>query len=67
MVHDERRNPEDMDTTLEDHSEDSVRYLVMERPKPKVTTKSQEDMLFVQAMRVKKQRSIKNQPLKFKI
>lgn len=67
MVHDERGNPEDMDTTLEDHSEDSVRYLVMERPKPKITTKDQEDMLFVQAMRLKKQRSIKNQPLKFKI
>ena len=37
QVHDDR-NPEDLDTDIEDHGLDSIRYLAMSRPQPSMTT-----------------------------
>lgn len=53
QVHDEK-NPEDLDTNLEDHAMDDTRYFVMSNPKPDMTAEQKEDALFRQAMKRKK-------------
>lgn len=55
QVHSER-NPEDLDTTLEDHAMDETRYLCMDRPKPTITAAQKEDMFFKKAMQRKAQK-----------
>jgi phage terminase large subunit len=57
QVHSER-NPEDLDTDLEDHAMDETRYLCMDRPKPAVTSAQKEDLLFKQAMKRKKEQGL---------
>jgi len=57
MVHNETGNPEDLDTTLEDHAVDSVRYLIMSNPSPKITQEQLRSQTFKKAMARK--RSIK--------
>lgn len=54
QVHDDT-NPEDLDTDVEDHALDDVRYALMSRPRPKLTASEIEDKLFTQAMKRKKQ------------
>lgn len=54
QVHD-TRNPEDLDTDVEDHAHDETRYLLMSRPKPTITAEQKETMLFNQAMKRKNQ------------
>lgn len=49
QVHSEK-NPEDLDTDLEDHAMDETRYLCMDRPKPTITAEKKEDLLFKKAM-----------------
>lgn len=53
LQHDER-HPEDVDTDLEDHIIDEVRYAVMSRPTPAMTQKELERVAWERAM--KKQR-----------
>lgn len=55
MVHAETGNPEDLDTNLEDHGVDSIRYLVMSSPTPKMTEEQLRSKNFEQAMKRKKQ------------
>ena len=54
QVHDER-NPEDLNTDLEEHPQDGKRYGIMSRPHPSSTTKEQEGVLFKKAMQRKQQ------------
>lgn len=53
QVHDDR-NPEDLDSDLEDHAQDETRYIMMSRPKPKFTTKEIGTREFLLAMKRKK-------------
>lgn len=57
QVHSER-NPEDLDTTLEDHAMDETRYLCMDRPRPTVTAQQKEDLFFKKAMERKMKRGL---------
>lgn len=53
LQHD-KHNPEDLDTDGEDHSADELRYAVMSRPKPGITSAQKEDLIFRAKMRQKK-------------
>lgn len=53
LQHDEH-NPEDLDTDGEDHAADELRYAVMSRPKPAITSAQKEDAIFRAKMRAKK-------------
>lgn len=57
QVHSER-NPEDLDTDLEDHAMDETRYLCMDRPKPLYTASQKEDAYFRKAMQRKAQKGL---------
>lgn len=59
QVHDEK-NPEDIDTDLEDHAMDETRYFCMTNPKPAVTAEQKEDALFRQAMKKKKNNTLQS-------
>ena len=52
LQHDQK-NPEDLDTDVEDHAQDETRYFEMSRPQPSTTAKTQEDVLFREAMKRK--------------
>ena len=54
MTHAETGNPEDLDTNLEDHAVDSVRYLLMSDPTPKQTEEQLASKRFREAMARKK-------------
>lgn len=53
QIHDDK-HPEDLDTTLDDHIEDSLRYGLMSKPKPKITNSEIEDRIFRDAMKRKR-------------
>lgn len=52
QIHDER-NPEDLDTDVEDHAQDETRYLLVSRPQPSTSAKEKETVLFNKAMKRK--------------
>lgn len=62
QVHDDH-NPEDLDTDLEDHAMDSVRYGLMSDPRPKTTSAEKEDALFRAAI-ARKHKTLGTKPQK---
>lgn len=62
LQHD-KRNPEDVDTDGEDHAADELRYAVMSRPKPAITSAQKEDAIFRAKMKAKKRGTNRNKLL----
>lgn len=61
LVYDEHR-VEDLDTDGEDHAADAIRYGIMSRPKPNLTSAEKERLAWERAM---KQRKLSNTKLRF--
>lgn len=57
LIYDQHRT-EDVDTDGDDHGPDAVRYGVMSRPKPAITSVQKEDALFRAKMKQKKARQL---------
>lgn len=58
MVHNDTGNPEDLNSDLEDHGVDSIRYLLMSEPLPKKTNGQLNSENFKRAMMRKKNPSL---------